>query len=72
MKKIILTIVIAAGICFAGGFCEGYKAGYQAGFCYGKGACFKPFAPFCPFAGFGEDNFMGGYNRGFLEGLNNQ
>lgn len=75
MKRRLLAVLIAAlfcGIVIAqdGGFCEGWEAGYKAGYCYQQANCLAPLVPLCPLAGLGEDNYQGGYNRGFLAGLN--
>ena len=69
---VILGFLAAIGVsssAYASDFCDGYKAGYQQGYCYQEFACLKPLAPLCPLPGLGENDFQGGYNRGFLEGL---
>lgn len=72
MKKLffILLFVPAIVMGYQDQFCDGYEAGYKAGWCYGKYSCLEPLTPLCPLARLGEDSFEGGYNRGFLDGLN--
>lgn len=53
-------------------FCDGYEAGYIAGYCYKVYGCLEPLTPLCPLPDLGEDNYKGGYNKGFLDGLNDQ
>ena len=53
-------------------FCKGWKDGYKEGYCYGKYGCVSPVAPVCPVPNVGEDNYKGGYNRGFLKGKSDQ
>jgi hypothetical protein len=51
-------------------FNEGWKAGWKAGWKQVNGQySYPPFPPFPPFPNFGEDNFQGGYNAGFLAGI---
>lgn len=48
----------------------GWNAGYKAGWCYGQGyGCYPPYPPYPPYPRYGEDNFEGGYQRGFLQAL---
>lgn len=52
-------------------FQDGWEQGYKDGWCYGRGyGCIDPIVPICPIARIGEDNYKGGYNRAFLQGLN--
>jgi len=77
MKKIVLTIVFillaVSALAFGSAFCDGWENGYKSGYCYGKGyGCVQPIAPVCPVPRPGEDNYQGGYNRGFIAGMNAQ
>ena len=48
---------------YRNGFNEGWKAGWR----YVKGSyALVPMAPLAPLPRMGEDNFQGGYNRGFV------
>ena len=72
MRAVILALFFAA-LAFAGeAFRDGYKAGYKAGYCYHKPGCYAPYPPYPPYPDYGEDNWTGGYNRGFLAGLADQ
>ena len=53
-------------------FCDGWRSGYVAGYCYRQYGCIEPIVPICPLPRIGEDNYEGGYNRGFLQGLNDK
>jgi hypothetical protein len=73
MKKVFaaIAVLIAATIILSSdGFCEGWEAGYKAGYCYQEYNCLAPLVPLCPLPRLGEENYQGGYNRGFLAGLN--
>lgn len=78
MKKLLITLSlifllsIATHVSAGDDFCEGWADGYIAGYCHGQPYCVEPFVPFCPFPKFGEDDYQGGYNRGFLVGLSDQ
>lgn len=51
-------------------FNDGWKVGWKAGWRQVNGQYSYPsFPPFPPFPNFGEDNFQGGYNAGFLAGI---
>lgn len=51
-------------------FQDGWKVGWKAGWRQVNGQySFPSFPPFPPFPNFGEDNFQGGYNAGFLAGI---
>lgn len=53
-------------------FCEGWDDGYVEGYCYAEtfDDCITPIPPICPIPDVGEDTYNDGYNRGFLEGIN--
>ena len=53
-------------------FCAGYKKGYIAGYCYKVYGCLKPLTPLCPLPDLGETGYKDGYNRGFIDGLEDQ
>lgn len=54
-------------------YSQGWEQGYKEGWCYGKGyGCIDPIVPIPPIPRIGEDSFKGGYNRGFLQGLNDR
>ena len=74
MKILIFTTLLLAGSLWAYGssFCAGFSQGYKEGYCHGKWSCIAPIPPICPIPKIGEDNYTGGYNRGFLMGLNAQ
>ena len=66
-----LLLVVGAGYGFGqSGFCEGWENGYKSGYCYGETYCIPPIAPICPIPRIGEDSYQGGYNRGFVAGIN--
>jgi hypothetical protein len=73
MRKIIAILFLTA-LAYAGSaFSAGYKAGWKAGKCYQQGyGCYAGYAPYPPHPDYGEDNWQGGYNRGFLDGLAEQ
>lgn len=51
-------------------FQDGWKVGWKAGWRQVNGQYSYPsFPPFPPFPNFGENNFQGGYNAGFLAGI---
>jgi hypothetical protein len=68
-----VMLFVASASAFGGAFCDGWEDGYAAGYCYRQNyGCIKPIVPICPIPRIGEDNYQGGYNRGFLAGLNAQ
>lgn len=74
MKKIVIILGI---FCLSFGikqsdFCDGWEKGYVDGWCYKKVNCYAPYVPHCPYPNYNEDNFMGGYKKGFLQGLNDR
>ena len=70
MVKTILMILCAAVIVIAGqGFNSGYQAGYKAGYCYRCFGCLPPLPPLPPLPRLGESTYNDGYQRGFIEGL---
>jgi hypothetical protein len=73
MKKLLALLILVFTLsvfAFNDAFCEGWATGYKAGWCYRQNFCLAPLVPLCPLPNLGEDNYMGGYNRGFLVGLN--
>jgi hypothetical protein len=75
MKKIFLFILVAIiplSILAHSAFCDGFKVGYKNGYCYGDNFCIAPIPPICPIPHIGENSYADGYNRGFLEGLNDR
>lgn len=51
-------------------FGKGWKIGWDSGWKQVNGQySFPPFPPFPPFPEWGENNFQGGYNAGFLAGI---
>ena len=75
MKKLIIFLLIISippDVLAYGAFCDGFKAGYKAGYCYGKPYCIARTPPICPVPYIGENSYNDGYNRGFLEGLNDR
>jgi hypothetical protein len=72
MKRIMIMIFAVVTLTSSySDFCEGYRIGYKKGYCYGKNFCLEPLAPLCPLPNLGERGFYDGYNRGFLDGVNN-
>ena len=58
-------------ICNSDDYCDGWNDGYKSGWCYGRGyGCLEPLVPLCPLPRLGEDGYKAGYNRGFLQGIN--
>ncbi len=54
-------------------YCKGFKEGYEDGYCYKDFSCIPPIAPLCPIKGINEENnYKGGYQRGFKIGLEMQ
>ena len=53
-------------------FCEGWEDGYKEGYCYRIENCLEPLVPQCPLPEIDENGYNDGYNRGFINGLNNQ
>lgn len=50
-------------------FCEGWEDGYCEGWKDVKGQyAICPITPICPIPEIGQDNYRGGYNRGFKAG----
>jgi len=50
-------------------FCEGWEDGYCEGWKDVKGQyAICPITPICPIHEIGQDNYRGGYNRGFKAG----
>jgi hypothetical protein len=50
-------------------FCEGWEEGYCEGWKDVKGQyAICPITPICPIPEIGQDNYRGGYNRGFKAG----
>ena len=77
MRKTILAVVCSmllfvSSEALASAFCDGWEHGYVAGYCYKQFGCLKPLVPLCPLPDLGENTYQGGYNRGFLAGLNAQ
>ena len=73
MKTVIILISLTSVLfAFGSQFCNGFKAGYKEGYCYQKYACMAPLTPLCPLPQLGRNNWKGGYNQGFLEGLANR
>lgn len=57
-------------ITFGGAFSDGWKVGWRAGWKQVNGQySYPPYAPFPPFPEFGQNDFQGGYNAGFLAGI---
>lgn len=57
-------------IVLGGSFNEGWKVGWKAGWKQVNGQYSYPsYPPFPPFPNFDENNFQGGYNAGFLAGM---
>lgn len=51
-------------------FNDGWKVGWKAGWKQVNGQySYPPYAPFPPFPEFGQNDFQGGYNAGFLAGI---
>ena len=73
MKLIIILSIFISSL-QSDDWCDGYDAGYQSGACYQMGyGCLPPLTPLCPLPTIYEDNnFAGGYNRGFVDGLNDR
>ena len=54
-------------------YSDGWNTGYKQGWCYGLGAgCYPAYPPYPPYPRYGEDSYQGGYNRGFLQALNDR
>jgi hypothetical protein len=63
MKKLIVLLVLAVSVMASSQFSSGYRAGFKEGACYGCYGCLAPLPDI------GEDDWQGGYNRGFIDGL---
>lgn len=51
-------------------YCKGFREGFADGYCYNDPFCVPPVAPICPIRHVNEqDNYKGGYQRGFKRGL---
>jgi hypothetical protein len=71
MKKLVLLLTLVPTLCFASqDFDKGWECGWNEGWKEIKGDyVLAPIAPFPPFPPFGKDSFKGGYNLGFLAGM---
>jgi hypothetical protein len=76
MKKIILLITFSVITLLLSAdynsFCDGFKNGYKQGYCYGESYCVSPIPPVCPIPYVGENSYNDGYNRGFIDGMNDK
>jgi|GEM_PF-6776478 len=75
MKKsgIILFSFISLYINAQSSFARGYKAGWKEGYCYESTiSCIPPVPPIPPIPRVGEssDSYKDGYNRGLIDGMN--
>ena len=73
MKKLLLTVslcVFAFNVSAGDDFNRGWAKGWEQGYKHVKGSYAYPsYPPFPPFPPFNEDSFLGGYNLGFLVGI---
>lgn len=75
MKALVFTISVFL-LCLnpmpvQSDFCSGFTEGFCSGYRNVKGdnaVC--PVTPTCPVAEIGKDSYKGGYNTGFIQGLN--
>ena len=68
---LILLIVMTSSKTTWNEYKAGWDDGYANGWCYNEGyGCYPPPAPYPPYPRYGEDNYTGGYNRGFIKGYN--
>ena len=73
MKKLIWILVFVVAAYAGQAFNQGYRDGWKAGNCYGRGyGCYPGYPPYPPYPDYGEDTYMAGYNRGFIDGINAQ
>jgi hypothetical protein len=76
MKKLLIALMLTISIAQAtrdnSGFCAGWEDGYKSGWCYQEMYCLPPLTPLCPLPRLGEDSYQGGYNRGFIQGINDR
>jgi len=68
----MLVFIIIVSL-FTNDFCDGYEKGYRDGYCYelehnGIG-CIEPITPVCPLPEGAEFSYEHGYERGFLDGV---
>ena len=82
-KKVLFTLAVGISLSFMpetnigsanseteqSAFCEGWEEGYKSGWCYEIVNCYEPYVPMCPYPDWGEDHWKGGYNRGFVQGM---
>lgn len=71
MKSIILILTIFLFTTNTDNFCKGWEKGYIDGYCYRVEGCIKPILPLCPLPEIDETTYKDGYQRGFLEGREN-
>lgn len=72
MKRgILLAALLFGGVALADAFCAGYRVGYSRGYCRNHGGqfCIPPIPPICPIPAVGENDYQGGYDRGYSDGL---
>ena len=52
-------------------FCAGWSAGYRDGYCFEEtpDLCVAPVPPPCEIPEIGREGFKGGYQQGFVRGL---
>jgi len=57
-------------IALSDSFNDGWKVGWKAGWRQVNGQySYPPYPPFPPFPKYGQNDFQGGYNAGFLAGI---
>ena len=71
------TTYVVQGVCIntelekemLSSYCDGFEDGFEDGYCYQVVGCIPPIPPTCPIAGINEENnYKGGYKRGFVRG----
>jgi len=72
MKTLILITLFTITAWAYSSFCRGYENGYKEGYCYQNFSCITPITPICPIPYIGEDGYSDGYNRGFMDGVNDK
>jgi len=70
----LLIILMLTMVSMTTDFERGYEDGWEEGYCYQIENCIAPYAPYAPLPNMQEDDdsYSDGYNRGFVDGRNEQ